>query len=278
MKKILTFTLSALCLLSVQFAADAQSASSKKPAMMLTDGTMLNTAILERTQSGDYRYAESAKADSPRLTVRKNRVKWAWIPKPDDIDKADALLNDKKYAEANAKFADALKEYGSLGWEPYCKTKQAECLSALNKEADAVSTLETLLSYKEESPYNAADLSAAYELLSKFYIKQKAYDNAMTILKKLLYADGDAAVGALIARGDLLTARSEDTGSVNDRRDAFNSYAQACLIYPSAARAAEAAFRAYQTLVNLSDARSKVFADLLKKNYPKSTYTAQLPK
>lgn len=274
MKHFLTaFLACSLCCVSTALFAQKQA---NKPAIMLTDGSSVNMTALELSQSGDYRYTEANNTDGARITVRKNRVKWAWVPKPDEITKADALFAAKKYDEANTKYAELVKAYGPLGWEPYCKNKQAECLSALDKESEAIALLETLRNFSAVSPYNEEDLSLAYETLSKFYIKLKSYDKALDVLKKVLYGGDNAAVAALITRGNLLDSRAQDTGSVNDKRDAFNSFAQACLIYPKSPRAAEATFRAYQMLIALNDARSKLFADMLKKNYPKSDYVKQL--
>ena len=57
---------------------------------------------------------------------------------------------------------------------------------------------------------------------------------------------------------------------------AIPAYAQISLLFPKSSRAAEATFRAYQTLTVLNDARAKIFADRLKKDYPKSDYAKQL--
>lgn len=259
--------------------AQKQSSTTKatpQKVLMLSDGSQLTPTILELTQSGDFRYSETASADSPRLTVRKNKVKWAWVSKPDEITVADNTFNRKEYQNALTKFEECQKAWGALGWEPYCKLKIAQCMKELKREADAQQLLETLVNYPAESPYNQDALCLAYEELSKYYSAKKEYDKSLDMLKKMLYGSENSAVTALIARGDLLLAKGNETGSVNDKRDAFNSFAQACLIYPNSSRAAEAAFRAYQALNALNDARSKVFADLLKKKYPKSNYTKQL--
>ena len=54
------------------------------------------------------------------------------------------------------------------------------------------------------------------------------------------------------------------------------AYAQISLLFPKSSRAAEATFRAYQTLTVLNDARAQIFAEKLKKDYPKSDYAKQL--
>ena len=128
----------------------------------------------------------------------------------------------------------------------------------------------------DSEPRNEADLSAAYELLIKFYANIKAWDKGLELSKKLMYAGDAAAVSALFARGDILSARASETNSQDDRRDAFNAYAQISLLFPKSSRTAEATFRAYQTLTVLNDARAKIFADKLKKDYPKSDYAKQL--
>ena len=274
MKKLMTLLTGGLLLAAVQLSA--QSAASAKPVIMTTDGEEIRAALVELTQSGDFRYAETLKDGSPKLSIRKNRVRWAWIPKPEEIAKADNLLKNKKYDEAADAFAATAKSFGPLGWEPYSKLRQAEALDAAGKQSEAIKVLETLKDYANASPRNEADLSAAYELLIRFYANIKAWDKGLELSKKLMYAGDAAAVSALFARGDILSARASETNSQDDRRDAFNAYAQISLLFPKSARAAEATFRAYQTLTVLNDARAQIFADKLKKDYPKSDYAKQL--
>ena len=274
MKKLMTLLTGGLLLAAVQLSA--QSAASAKPVIMTTDGEEIRAASVELTQSGDFRYAESLKDGSPKLSIRRNRVRWAWIPKPEEITAADKLLTNKKYEEAATTFAGLVKSFGPLGWEPYCKLRQAEALDASGKQSEAIKVLETLKDYPNASPRNEADLSAAYELLIKFYANIKAWDKGLELSKKLMYAGDAAAVSALFARGDILSARASETNSQDDRRDAFNAYAQISLLFPKSGRAAEATFRAYQTLKVLNDARAQIFADKLKKDYPKSDFVKQL--
>ena len=273
MKKLMTLLTGGLLLAAVQLSAQTSAA---KPVIMTTDGEEIRAASVELTQSGDFRYAESLKDGSPKLSIRRNRVRWAWIPKPEEITAADKLLTNKKYDEAATTFAGLVKSFGPLGWEPYCKLRQAEALDASGKQSEAIKVLETLKDYPNASPRNEADLSAAYELLIKFYANIKAWDKGLELSKKLMYAGDAAAVSALFARGDILSARATETNSQDDRRDAFNAYAQISLLFPKSSRAAEATFRAYQTLTVLNDARAQIFADKLKKDYPKSDYAKQL--
>ena len=112
MKKLMTLLTGGLLLAAVQLSAQTASA---KPVIMTTEGEEINAALVELTQSGDFRYAESLKDGSPKLSIRKNRVRWAWIPKPEEIAKADNLLKNKKYDEAADAFAATAKSFGPLG-------------------------------------------------------------------------------------------------------------------------------------------------------------------
>jgi len=273
MKKLMTLLTGALLLGAVQISAQNASA---KPVIMKTSGEEIRAAMVELTQSGAYRYAESLKDGSPKLSVPRKDVRWAWIPKPEEIAKADKLLENKKYEEAAAAFASAVKSYGPLGWEPYAKLRQAEALDGAGKQTEAIKVLETLENYPNVCPYNEADLSMAYELLIEFYADIKAWKKGLDLSKKLMYAGDAAAVSALFARGDILSKRAEETNSQDDRRDAFNAYAQVCLLFPKSGRADEAAFRAYEILSELNDVRREIFAEKLKKDYPKSKYIKQL--
>ena len=273
MKHLTTLLTGALLLAAVHLSAQSASA---KPVIKKTDGEEIRAALVELTQSGDYRYAESTKDGSPKLQLRKNQVSWAWVPKPDDVKKADQLLENKKYDDAATAFAAAVKPWGPLGWEPYCKLRQAEALDKAGKQSEAIKVLETLEKYPNVCPRNEADLSAAYELLIKFYAGIKAWEKGLKLSEKMMYAGDAAAVNALFARGDILSAKATELNSQDARRDAFNAYAQISLLFPKSSRAAEATFRAYQTLTTLNDARAKLFADKLKKDYPTSSYANQL--
>ena len=176
MKKLMTLLTGGLLLATVQLSAQTSAA---KPVIMTTDGEEIRAASVELTQSGDFRYAESLKDGSPKLSIRRNRVRWAWIPKPEEITAADKLLANKKYDEAATSFAGLVKPFGPLGWEPYCKLRQAEALDASGKQSEAIRVLETLKDYPNVSPRNEADLSAAYELLVKFYANIKAWDKGL---------------------------------------------------------------------------------------------------
>ena len=82
MKKLMALLTGGLLLAATQLPAQTASA---KPVIVKTDGEEIRAAMVELTQSGDFRYAESLKDGSPKLTVRKNNVSWAWIPKPELI-------------------------------------------------------------------------------------------------------------------------------------------------------------------------------------------------
>ena len=273
MKKRMTLLTGVLLLGAVQLSAQKPPS---KPVIMKTNGEEIPAAMIELTQSGAYRYAESLKDGSPKLSVARKDVRWAWIPKPEQIAKADKLLESKKYDEAATAFAAAVKSYGPLGWEPYAKLRQAEALNGAGKQTEAIKVLETLENYPNVCPYNEADLSKAYELLIGFYADIKAWKKGLDLSKKLMYAGDEAAVNALFARGDILDKRAKETNSQDDRRDAFNAYAQVCLIFTKSKRADEAAFRAYEILSELNDVRKEIFAEKLKKEYPTSKYIKQL--
>ena len=134
------------------------------------------------------------------------------------------ICTDGRYGLENAPAGTAPEELIEL--------RKAEALASAGKQSEAIKVLETLKDYPNVSPRNEADLSAAYELLVKFYADIKAWDKGLELSKKLMYAGDAAAVSALFARGDILSARASETNSRDDRRDAFNAYAQISLLFP----------------------------------------------
>ena len=73
MKHLTTLLTGGLLLAAVQLAAQTAAA---RPVIMKTDGEEIRAALVELTQSGDYRYAESTRDGSPKLQIRKNQVRF----------------------------------------------------------------------------------------------------------------------------------------------------------------------------------------------------------
>ncbi len=272
MKKILVFA--AMALLSAAPLA-AQSRNQNAPLMMTTDGELKVLSSLELYDSGDYKYAERGK--DTKLRMPKARVKWAWAPKTDDVEAADKLYKEKKYAEAAKAYADAARKSGPLGWRPYCVYLQARSLKEAGQQAEAIKALKTLENYPNPCEKNEVALAHAYSMLIDHYIASKDFKSAEQVGTKLLYAhNSEAAVQTMIKLGDLYSAEAAATQSTQKLRDAAMSYFQACLLFPRSKSAPEAAYKSWEAMTKLKDGRAQTFADMLRSDYPDSEYAKKL--
>ena len=265
MKKTLILTAAAGMLFAAS-PAFAQGIIVKK------DGTEIKTTSkIEITEKGDYRYTEHGDKKKTVKAVKKNDVKWAWRPKPKEISQLD---------KNNGSAADYLKlaeEYKAVSWEPYCLLQAAKAEFAAGKKKEASDILEKLQGYKKVNPKNEEHVMAAYELLVKSYIEQGEFDKAIPVAETLMgSANDNVACSAYLARGDALKAKAAAAGDKELFKNAALAYFEAALVFPKSEKNAAALLASYNCMVEAKDARAQKFADLLKKNHPKSPEAAGL--
>jgi len=265
MKKTLILT-AAAGLLFAAAPAFAQGTIAKK------DGAEIKVSAIEISPKGDYRYTEQGDKTKTWKSVKKNEVKWAWLPMPKEIRQLDK--GGKGSAEEYVKLADTFK---AVGWEPYCLLQAAKLEQAAGHQKEAAAVLEKLQGYKRISPKNEEHVMAAYELLVKSYIEQGAYDKAVPVAEALVDSPNDnVACNALLAKGDALKAKAGATGDKETLKYAALAYFEAALLFPKNEKNAAALLAAYNCMQDAKDARAQKFAELLKKNHPRSPEAASL--
>lgn len=265
MKKTLILTAAAGMLLAAS-PAFAQGIIVKK------DGTEIKTTSkIEVSEKGDYRYTEFGDKTKAVKPLKKSEVKWAWRPKPKKIRQLD---------ENNGSAADYLKlaeEYKAVSWEPYCLLQAAKAELKAGNKKEAIAILERLQGYKKTNPKNEEHVMAAYELLVKVYIEQGEFDKAVPVAETLVgSANDNVACSAFLAKGDALKAKAAASGDKETFRRAALAYFEAALLFPKSEKNATALLAAYKCMVEAKDARAQKFAELLKKNHPRSPEAAEL--
>lgn len=273
MKKLLILTFAA-GLMATAFSLSAQS-KAQHSIIVTKDGREIKAEKISLGKKGDYRYNEVG--DKVTKSFRKSEVKWAWVPKPKTVRDADAKFKEGKFAEAASAYKEAGNEYKDLGWEVYCLFGEAKALDKSGKEADALTILEELLTYKKVNPKNEEQLMDSYKYLVQKYLDNKEFDKALPVAATLSESANDnVACDAFMTRGNILAAKAEVTGSKEDLKSAALAYFQAALLFPDGKSNAAALLAAYNTLTKAKDARAEKFAELLKQKHPNSSEAKQL--
>lgn len=270
MKKLLILAVAAMMTLPA-------AVSAQKAFFLKNDGTKLEVDLITVTEKGDFMFKRGA-AQEP---MKKGQVKFAWIPKPDDVAAADAMLQGGKAAEAVAAYDAAEKKYAVLGWKTYCAVRKAESLKKAGKTNDAIALLEEMQGATDPNPANAVYLAEAQRMLGQSYLDIKDWNKAENFVRTMTdVADPNEACAAYLLRGDILKLKA-DAETVEAKKKeilqkAALAYFEAALLFEKAGDRPQALFKAWSIMKELNDARAQKFADILIKKYPNNEYTKQL--
>lgn len=271
MKKILMIASCAVAAFLCMIPLQAQNGrGSNTPVLVERSGNELNPKVLE-FDGGRYKYSMDGKGF---MLKNRGEVKYAWIPRPEEVREADNLYRQRKFAEAVTKYLASAEKYKYLSWEPYCRLKAAESKQGAKDDAGAISVLEPLMSYKDDeiNPKNEADFRSAQKLLGSLYVSTGEPDKALKVADSLALASDDvAACSAYLLKGDALLKKAD---GVSDKRSALKeaalAYFQGVILFQERGGAenhAEGLLKSYQTLKAMNDSRADAFAKELKEKY-----------
>lgn len=253
--------------LAVSLFAGALALQAADPCVIKgLDDKDITADSISASPAGDLEYANG----KIKSKVVKGKYKFAWIPKPKDVEAADADLKAGKFGDAAAKYKKAYDVYKFLGWDVYCGVKEAEALYKADKKAEALSRLAEFKDYKLVNPKQDHDLMEAYKLTATIQIDSGNTAAAEPALDEMLKSkDDDIASFALVRKGDLTLKQGA-------KKDAVLFYLQGVLLFPKSAIRPEALFKTAGVLADLKDPRSVKFSDMLKAEYPNDSFTKQL--
>lgn len=264
MKKLALTLLASFIGLQSSFAADPAFILDKK-------GKKTFAKSINADGSGNLTY--QALKGKVKSKVKKGAYQYAWIPYTSTvlkkIDAAHKKGPSQKVADYYLKYA---KTYKYLGWDIYCKYNAALCLDGTNQTDKAIALLEGIKASSVINPLMRPHLEQAQSILAGLYSKQGKTDKAAAMIPALVKSSNDDIAGtALVVQGDMLTAKGQD-------KDAVLSYLQTALLFPKENKAREEAlYKAIKTMRKMNDAgRAKKFVDMIKKDYPKGSYTKKL--
>jgi len=264
MKKLALTLLASFIGLQSSFAADSPFILDKK-------GKKVLAKEIKDEGSGNLIY----KAPKGRIDIRikKKDYQYAWLPYTSTvlnrIDAAHKKGPSQKVADYYLKYA---KSYKYLGWDIYCKYNAALCLDGTNQTDEAIKLLEGIKASSVKNPLKRPHLEKAQSILASLYSKQGQTDKAAAMVPALVKSsDGDIAGSALVVQGDMQVAKGQD-------KDAVLSYLQTVILFPKENKSREEAlFKAVKTMRKMNDAgRAKKFVDIIKRDYPKGSFTKQL--
>ena len=205
-----------------------------------------------------------------KVKIPRGRYLYAWIPKPKEISEADVLFDSNLPEKAVAAYRAAYAKYNLLGWDVYCIYRESEALALLNQKAEALAKLDQLKDYKTSNPHLLPHLALAKRLNAKLCIELGKYDQALQILKEMTSGtdDSNAAFG-FMAKGDILKKQ-------NKNKEASLMYLQTVLLFRHAPERPEALAKLYTVLQEMKDPNAAKFGEMLKREYPDSSFTKQI--
>ncbi|OGV53904.1 MAG: hypothetical protein A2X49_15605 [Lentisphaerae bacterium GWF2_52_8] len=254
--------LSGLCLFSIAL-------HSEDSVIYMKDNREIKSPQMEADANGSISYKDGA----VKLTVKKNAYNYAWVPKPAEINAIEKLLKGNKFKEAADAVPKINPQYKFLGWELTITYLDAAAQAGLGNKAAAIKKLEDFKKYEIIVPEKQEpQLMDIYKLLTSLYIEAGNFNSAEEIFALMGKAkDESVAAVAFNGRGDILYKQGK-------KKEAVLMYLQTALLFPETnTERPEALFKAASILkTDLKDSRGEKFAEMLKKDYPSSTFVGQL--
>ena len=236
--------------------------------IVTTDGREIKTSKIEADRNGDLEYLSPD--GKIKLRIARGRYRYAMIPKPAQVTAADQKYREQQWKSAASLYQTAAQDYKLLGWDVYCTRMTAECLVKSGEKRQAGELLLKLHQERENNPELARDRATADDLLADLLIDGKKYDEAEKILnRQLRREEPELAFAAHFKKALILQSRG-------DKRGAALRFYQTALLFPNHPRRAEALFNAWSLLSELKAPQAVSIGEMLKREYPDSSYAKQV--
>ena len=236
--------------------------------IVTTDGREIKTSKIEADRNGDLEYLSPD--GKIKLRIARGRYRYAMIPKPAQVTAADQKFREQQWKSAAALYQTAAQDYKLLGWDVYCIRMEAECLVRSGEKQQAGELLTKLHQERETNPELAAERAMADDLLADLLIDGKKYAEAEKILnRQQRREEPELAFAAHFKKAVILQARG-------DKRSAALRFYQTALLFPNHPRRAEALFCAWSLLTELKAPQAAQIGEMIKREYPDSSYAKQV--
>ena len=233
-----------------------------------SDGREIKTSRIEVRENGDLDYLSPDGKRRNRIT--RGRYRYAQIPKPAAVTEADQKFREQQWNSAAALFRKAGEAYKLLGWQVYCIRMEADSLSRSGEKIQAEKLLTGLHDLQDNNPFQQRERQLADDFLTDLLIDRKRYDDAEKILdRQLRLSDPNLVFSAFFKKAVILQARGQ-------RKQAVRLFYQTALMFPGHPRRAEALYNTWSLMSDLKDPSAPKIAEMLKREYPDSTFAKQL--
>ena len=239
-----------------------------KCIIITTDGREIRTSRIEARENGDLDYLSPDGKRRNRIT--RGRYRYAQIPKPAAVTEADQKFREQQWKSAAALFRKAGENYKQLGWQVYCIRMEADSLARSGEKGQAEKLLTDLHNQPATNPLQQQERQLADDFLTDLLIDRKQYDEADKILdRQLRLSDPNLVFSAFFKKAVILQARGQ-------RQQALRLFYQTALMFPGHPRRVEALYYTWSLMSDLKDPSAPKIAEMLKREYPDSTFAKQL--
>ena len=275
MKKLLFLTATALLALPFSLSAEnpyIMKKGDKKP-------TEYKKIELDEKDSKSMLVTMESGAKSK---VPLNQVEYAWIPKPESVAAADALVTAGDFQKAADAYIAAAAEYKLFGWDPYCRFESAKALKQGKQYDSAIKMFSAISKENFENPNDKKYTKEATLLLGETYLEAGKYSEALNFAQAQSKLEDDVLAGAaylLRAKIYRMQANAEKADAEKQKAlltKAAYAYFGAALLFKDATTRPEALFNSWEILKELKDARAEEFAKILRAEYPDNPFTKRL--
>lgn len=234
------------------------------------DGRTLKVESLTALPDSSLEYALPGSKE--RTRIASGQYVYARIPKPSEIEKADAFLKKGSFAQAAASYKLAYDKYKLLGWDLYCIGHESEALAGLGEKIAALKKLESVKDYKLQDRTRDSHLNYVRRLRARLCVELGKYKEAEPVLNGMAGGtDASDAAFAFIRKGDILRRDGK-------LKEASQTYLQASLLFLDVPERPEALASLYTVLKELKDSNAEKFAGILRSEYPENPWTKRIEK
>lgn len=271
MKKLLFLTIATLLALPMGLSAENP--------YILKKGDKKPTEYKEIKLKNDKTYLVSYLKGGDGV-VLINQAVYVWIPKPESVAAADALVASDPGKAAEAYLA-AAAEHKLFGWDPYCRMAAAKAFKAAKLYDKAIALFNVIRKETFANPIDQNYPAEAALLLGETYLAAGKYAAALNYAKEQSKQKDDALAGAAyLICGKVYRMQAQEASDADKKKEllkkAAYAYFGAALLFRDSTTRPEALFCSWEILKELKDARAGEFAKILREEYPDNAFTKRL--
>ena len=233
--------------------------------IVLKNGTTYSAKTIRWRESSQEYLVDTA--DGTTIPVAKSQMDSIRISKPDDFDKAAAMVKNEQYTNAIPLLEGIVTTYAMRNWDNEARKLLGEACLGSNDPKKAVSALEALFA---SDPKSKDDVSVR-QLYWKGLLAAQRNANLRAELDDAIAKGSDQVAGAAqLTRGNL--SRTE-----GKKEDALLDYWRVVILYSQVKELQpEAMLKSAEILTELREPRAQIMRNKLMSEYPNSKEAKQI--